>query len=139
LLSRHGSTSAMQCNAMTYVCVIRALHHFVSLTYASVVLLIRLGTAYLPKHLSSLPDFCGVCVVQSLLFCVVFCGNVCHFSYDHFIVCPSSISGCWLSFWHLQTFLYVILLVNDLHQVGVGIISRFLHQQKGPVLYNWNI
>jgi hypothetical protein len=104
-----------------------------------VVLLIRLDTAYLHEHMSSLPDFCEVCVVQSLLFCVVFCGNVCPFSYDHCIVCPSSISGCWLSYWHLQTFLYVILLVSDLHQVDVVIISRCLLQKKEPVWHNWNI
>jgi hypothetical protein len=71
-----------------------------------------LDTTYPLEHLSSLLVFCEVCVVQSLLFCVMFCGNVCHFSYDYCIVCPSSISGCWLSFWHLQAFLYVICLLS---------------------------
>jgi hypothetical protein len=40
----------------------------------------------LPEHTSSaLPVCIGVCVTQSLLFCVVFCGSLsfCSFSFDH--------------------------------------------------------
>jgi hypothetical protein len=34
------------------------------------------GTANLPGHLSSLPDFSGVRIAQSLAFCVVFCRSL---------------------------------------------------------------
>jgi len=52
----------------------------------------------LPEHLSSLPVFRGVDVVQSLDFCVVF--------YWSFFLCLiSSINGFWLPIWYLQFFL----------------------------------
>jgi hypothetical protein len=46
----------------------------------------------LPDYFSSFPDFRGVRVARSLVFCVVFV-LLCSFSFGHCIVCPSSIYG----------------------------------------------
>ena len=55
------------------------------------------------EHLSSPPVFSGVRVTQSLVLCVCFvdlCLSFCSFSFDHCVVCSSSIYG--LPIWYLQ-------------------------------------
>ena len=47
------------------------------------------GTVTLPNHLSSHPDFSGVRVAGSLVFCVVFLRWLSFFLFGHYIVCPS--------------------------------------------------
>ena len=50
----------------------------------------------LPEHMSSPPAFSGVRVTQSLVLYVCFvdrCLSFCTFSFDHNIVCSSSIYG----------------------------------------------
>jgi len=49
-----------------------------------------------PDHLSSPPDFSGVCLVLSFVFCVAFSRSFfgC-FILGHCIVCPSLIDGFW--------------------------------------------
>ena len=62
----------------------------------------------LPEHLSSLPVFSGVCVTRSLILYVCFVDSglsFCTFSFDHCVVCSSSIYGFWLPLWYLQTLL----------------------------------
>ena len=50
--------------------------------------------------------FSGVCVAQSLVFCVMFCRSLfVLFSFGKCNVCPSSIYSFWLPLWYLQTFL----------------------------------
>ena len=46
----------------------------------------------LPEHLSSLPDFSGIYITQSFVFCVIF--FLLYFYVGHCIVCPS-IYDCW--------------------------------------------
>ena len=55
----------------------------------------------LPEHLSSPPVVCGVRVVRSLVFHVVFCRSLyfCPFSLGHCVVCPS-IYGFLLFLWY---------------------------------------
>ena len=60
----------------------------------------------LSEHLSSSPVFSGVRVTRSLVLCVCFadrCLPFCPFSFDHCVVCPSSIYEFWSPFWYLQT------------------------------------
>ena len=62
----------------------------------------------LPGHLSSPPVFSRVRVTRSLILCVCFvdrCLSFWTFSFDHCVVCSSSIYGFRLSLWHLQTLL----------------------------------
>jgi hypothetical protein len=62
----------------------------------------------LPEHLSSPPVFDGVRVTRSLVLYVCFvdrCLSFCTFSFGHCVVCSSSIYGCWLPLWYLQTLL----------------------------------
>ena len=62
----------------------------------------------LPELLSLPPGFSGVRVTRSLALCVCFvdrCESLCSFSFDHCVVCPSSIYGLWLPLWYLQTLL----------------------------------
>ena len=60
----------------------------------------------LPGHMSSPPVFSGVRVARSLVFCVVFCRSLfVFFSFVHYVVCPSSIYGCWLLLWYVQALL----------------------------------
>jgi hypothetical protein len=55
------------------------------------------GTAYLPKHLSSPPMLSKVCVSQSLDLCVVLHVQLFVFlSFSHCIVFPSSRYDFWL-------------------------------------------
>ena len=64
----------------------------------------------LPEHLSSTPVFSGVRVTRSLVLYVCFVDrflSFCTFSFDHCVVCSSSIYRFWLPLWYLQT-----LLVN---------------------------
>ena len=59
-----------------------------------------------PEHLSSPPVFSGVRVTRSLVLYVCFvdrCLSCCPFSFDHCVVCSSSIYGFWLPLWYLQT------------------------------------
>ena len=61
---------------------------------------------------SSPPVFSGVRVTRYLVLYVVFvdrCLSFCTFSFNHCIVCSSSIYEFWLPLWHLQTLLSVIV------------------------------
>jgi hypothetical protein len=54
------------------------------------------------------PVFSEVRVTRSLVVYVCFvnrCLSICHFSFGHWVVCPSSIYGFWLPLWYLQTLL----------------------------------
>jgi len=60
------------------------------------VSLVEQELLYLPEHLSSSRGFSGVHVTRSLVLCVSFvdhCLSFCPFSFDHCVVCPSSIDG----------------------------------------------
>ena len=50
-----------------------------------------------PEHLSSPQAFSGVCVVQSLIFCVVLCRSLC------VSICP---------IWYIQTFLAISISIH---------------------------
>jgi len=72
----------------------------------------------LPGHLGLPPVFSGVRVTRSLILYVCFvdrCLSFCTFSFDHCVVCSSSIYGFWLPLWYLQTLLLTdnILTVLD--------------------------
>ena len=58
----------------------------------------------------------------SLVFWIVFCISFCSFSFDHCVVCPSSIYGFWLPLWYLQTFLNIICLL--LYLVFTMVLQR---------------
>ena len=63
---------------------------------------------YLSDHLSSPSVFSGILVTRSFVLCVYFvqCRSLfflCTFSFGHCVVCFSSIYGCWLPLWYLQT------------------------------------
>ena len=59
------------------------------------------------------PVFIGVRVARSLVFCLEFCKSLfCSFSFAHCVVCPSSISGVWLPFCHLQTLLKIYCAIS---------------------------
>ena len=52
----------------------------------------------------------GVRGTQILVLCVCFvdrCLSFCTFSFDHCVVCSSSIYGFWLPLWYLQTLFYL--------------------------------
>jgi len=52
--------------------------------------------------------FSWVHVTRSLALCVCFvsrCLSFCPVSFDHCVVCPSSIYGFWLPLWYMQTLL----------------------------------
>ena len=86
----------------------------------------------LPEHLTSPPVFSGVCVPQSLVFCVVFCRSlfvlflltivfsVLRFtdsdyplvSFGHWVVCPL-IYRFWLPLWYLLTIVLSVLRFTD--------------------------
>ena len=60
------------------------------------------------------PGFSGVRVTRSLVLCKCFvdrCLPLCTFSFDHCVVCPSSIYGFWLPLWYIQTFNYIKRIV----------------------------
>ena len=62
----------------------------------------------LPEYLSSPPVFSGVQVTRSLVLCVCFvyrCLSFYYFSFDHCVVCSSSIYGFLLPLSYLQTLL----------------------------------
>jgi hypothetical protein len=63
------------------------------------------GTVYLSGAPEFTPVFGGVRVARSLAFYGIYrCMSFCPFSFDHCVVCPSSIKGLWLPLWYLQTF-----------------------------------
>jgi hypothetical protein len=84
--------------------------HFFNILLQSILLCAQYTTpkvedVTLPERLSSSPVFSGVHVTRSLDWCVCFvdrCLTFCPFSFGHCVVCPSSISGIWLSLWYLQ-------------------------------------
>ena len=71
----------------------------------------------LPEHLSTPPGFSEVCVARSLVLCVCFvdrCLSFCTFSFDHCVVCSSSIYGFWLPLDTLcQSLCFRIFLMED--------------------------
>jgi hypothetical protein len=53
-------------------------------------------------------------VSRSFVFCLMFCRSLfvfCTSSFDHCVVCSSSMYGFWLLLWYLQTFLVTRSLV----------------------------
>ena len=63
----------------------------------------------LPEHLCTPSVFSRVRVTRSLVLCVCFVDRrlfFCTFSFDHCVVCSSSIYGFWLPLWYLQTLLF---------------------------------
>ena len=81
------------------------LHILVSNTKG--VSLVKQELLALPEHPSSPLCFSGVRVInRPFLFCVVFCRkSFVLMSFDHYVVCPSSIYRFWLSLWYLPTLL----------------------------------
>jgi hypothetical protein len=72
------------------------------------VLIVEQELLTLPEHLKSPPVFSGVCVTRSLVLYVCFvdrCLSFCTFSFDHCVVCSSSIYGFGLPLWYLQALL----------------------------------
>ena len=62
----------------------------------------------LQEHLYSPLVFSGVRISRSFVLYVCFvdrCLSLCTFSFDHCIVCSTSIYGFWLPLWNLQTLL----------------------------------
>ena len=76
------------------------------------------------EHLSSSPVFSGVNVTRSLVLCVCFvahCLSFCpNFSFDHCVVCPSSIYRFWLTLWYLQTLLWFFFFFYSLNEDRVS-------------------
>ena len=67
------------------------------------------GTAYPSEEPKFSPDFSGVRVTRSLVFCVMFCTSLfvlLQFPFCGHSIVRSSIYGFWLPLWYLQTFLY---------------------------------
>ena len=65
-------------------------------------------------------NFSGVRVTRSLVFCVCFvdhCLSFCTFSFEHCVVCSSSIYGFWLPLWYLQT---LLIHGTSVHMRGEG-------------------
>jgi len=61
------------------------------------------------------PVFSRVRITQSLVWCVCFidsCLSFCTFSFDHCVVCSSSIYGFWLPLWYLQILL-ILFVISD--------------------------
>jgi hypothetical protein len=64
------------------------------------------GTAHPSGAPAFTPGFSGVCVAQSLVFCVVF--YLSFFTFGICIFCPSSIYDFWLSIVYLRIFLVIL-------------------------------
>ena len=74
------------------------------------------------EHLSSPPVFIEVCVTRSLVLYVCFvdrCLSFCTFSFDHCVVCYSSIYGFWLTLWYIQTLLNVMVFSATFNNITV--------------------
>ena len=103
-----------------------------------------------PEHLSSSPVFSGVRVTRSLVLCVWFvdhCLSFGTFSFDHCVVCSSSIYGFWLLLSYLQTlhwyscilttryrlqsFNILVYLINPMGIVCKEVIRKVWRYQKG--------
>ena len=73
----------------------------------------------LPEHLRSPPVFSGVRVKRYLVLCVCFvdrCLSFCSFSFDHCIVCSSSVYGfCWQLLYNV-----IIIITKVLSISGIG-------------------
>ena len=72
----------------------------------------------LTEHMSSSPVLSGVRVTRSLVLYVCFvdrCLPFCTFSFDHCVVCSSSICGFWLPLWYLQTLPCSTFFVNKIY------------------------
>jgi hypothetical protein len=60
-----------------------------------------------------LPGFYWGSCCQIFSFLLEFCKSLfCSFSFAHCVVCPSSISGVWLPFCHLQTLLKIYCAIS---------------------------
>jgi hypothetical protein len=71
----------------------------------------------LPAHLNSLPVLSGVRITRSLVLCVCFVDrylSFCTFSFDHCVVCSSSIYGFWLHLWYLLLILHVWTSLSEM-------------------------
>ena len=91
----------------------RSWHHGFVTRLTGRVPLVEQELLTIPEHLSSPPVLSGVRVTRSLVLCVCFvdlCLSFCTFSFDHCVVCSSSIYGFWLPLWYLQTLLNIYLM-----------------------------
>ena len=81
----------------------------VSLTVTRRVSLVEQEVLTLPEYVSSTAMFSGVHVARSLVFCVMFCWSLfvffLFFSFENWIVCPSSIYGFWFPVWYPHPFI----------------------------------
>ena len=71
------------------------------------------GTAYPSGAPEFIPSFSGIRVTRSLVLYVCFVDrylSFCPLSFDHCVVCSSSIYGFWLPLWYLQTLLRIRFL-----------------------------
>ena len=78
----------------------------------------------LPEHLSSPQIYSGVRVTRSLVLYVCFvdsCLSFCTFSFDHCVVCSSSIYVFWLPLWYLLAIVLFVLLPYTDYDCHFGI------------------
>ena len=122
ILSSDNSQSVSYCNytinlswflwlllvqwVVMYLCVSGIVFFISSLTTSyKRVLLVEQELLTLQEHMSSPLGISGVRVARSLVLCACFvdrCFSFCTFSFDHCVVCSSSIYGLWLHLWYLQ-------------------------------------
>ena len=98
----------------------------------------------LPEHLSSPPVFSGVRVTRSLYVCFVCrCLSFCNFSFNHCVVCSSSIYRFWLPLRYLQTFLEphgglatTLSELNPWHIVCVFVVTTYIFNTTYKTVIN---
>ena len=93
----------------------------------------------LPEHLISPPVLTGVRVTRSLDLYVCFVGrclSFCTFSFDHCVVCSSSIYECWLPLWYLQTLLKDML--DFAQQISTPFGTNYYPERK-YIINNWGL
>ena len=73
------------------------------------------------------------CCLSFSFLCTVLYILVCPFSFGHCIVCPISIYGFWLMFWHLQTFLNKQYYTK--RTIVITLFQYFFHIQSNRIGY----
>ena len=105
----------IKCSPKCFTCHVIILSHVRFAYRISVFSLINLNsltlchTLTIPEHMSTLAGVSG-CSRYSIFY---FRSNVlfvCLFSFDHCIVCPSSIYGFWLLLWYLHTSWFILVI-----------------------------
>jgi hypothetical protein len=104
--------------------VVIPIHPFSIHDLSQLVPLVEQELLTLPEHLSSPLVFSGVCVVQSLVFCVDHCLFFSIFSNDHCVLCPL-ISSFWLLLSTLvsSNFVLHLLMLGGQHLSCLSIIK----------------